>query len=71
MLKTALVEMVANLVKEEEGQALTEYGLILGLIAVVCVSMLGLMGTRINGLLDTITKAMPSAGGAAGGGGAN
>jgi pilus assembly protein Flp/PilA len=51
-----------NLVKDEEGQALTEYGLILGLIAVVCVGMLGLMGDRINGLLDTITKALPAAG---------
>jgi pilus assembly protein Flp/PilA len=50
------------LVKDEEGQALTEYGLILGLIAVVCVGMLGLMGDRINGLLDTITKALPAAG---------
>jgi pilus assembly protein Flp/PilA len=53
-----------NLVKDEEGQALTEYGLILGLIAVVCVGMLGLMGDRINGLLDTITKALPAAGAA-------
>lgn len=60
MLKNALIALV----KEEEGQALTEYGLILGLIAVVCVGMLGLMGDRINGLLDTITKALP-AGGAA------
>jgi pilus assembly protein Flp/PilA len=51
-----------NLVKDEEGQALTEYGLILGLIAVVCVGMLGLMGDRINGLLDTITKALPAGG---------
>ena len=59
MLKNA----VMNLVKDEEGQALTEYGLILGLIAVVCVGMLGLMGDRINGLLDTITKALPAAGG--------
>ena len=60
MLKNALIALV----HEEEGQALTEYGLILGLIAVVCVGMLGLMGDRINGLLDTITKALP-AGGAA------
>ena len=54
--------VVMALVKEEDGQALTEYGLILGLIAVVCVGMLGLMGDRINGLLDTITKALPAAG---------
>ena len=60
MLKNAFVALI----QEEEGQALTEYGLILGLIAVVCVGMLGLMGDRINGLLDTITKALP-AGGAA------
>jgi pilus assembly protein Flp/PilA len=59
-----MMNTVMALVKEEEGQALTEYGLILGLIAVVCVGMLGLMGDRINGLLDTITKALP-AGGAA------
>ena len=59
-----MMNVLTALVKEEEGQALTEYGLILGLIAVVCVGMLGLMGDRINGLLDTITKALP-AGGAA------
>jgi len=57
-----MMNTVMALVKDEEGQALTEYGLILGLIAVVCVGMLGLMGDRINGLLDTITKALPAAG---------
>ena len=57
-----MMNAVMALVKDEEGQALTEYGLILGLIAVVCVGMLGLMGDRINGLLDTITKARPAAG---------
>lgn len=55
-----MMNTVMSLVKDEEGQALTEYGLILGLIAVVCVGMLGLMGDRINGLLDTITKALPA-----------
>lgn len=53
----------SNLIKEEDGQALTEYGLILGLIAVVCVGMLGMMGGRISSLLNTITKALPAASG--------
>ncbi|MNL32346.1 Flp/Fap pilin component [compost metagenome] len=39
---------------EEEGQALTEYGLIMGLIAVVCVGALTTMGGKINTLLGTI-----------------
>jgi pilus assembly protein Flp/PilA len=59
-----MTKTMMALLNDEEGQALTEYGLILGLIAVVCVGMLGLMGTRINGLLDTITKALPSGGAA-------
>jgi len=44
--------------KDEEGQALAEYGLILGLIAVVAIAALTLMGTLIAGKLDDITAAL-------------
>ncbi len=44
--------------KDEEGQALAEYGLILGLIAVVAIAALTLMGTLISGKLDDITTAL-------------
>ncbi|MEO6398701.1 MAG: Flp family type IVb pilin [Tepidiformaceae bacterium] len=40
---------------EEEGQGLAEYGLILALIAVVCIAGLTLMGGKINTLLSGIT----------------
>ena len=36
---------------EEEGQGLVEYGLILALIAVVCVAALTALGTGISGML--------------------
>ncbi len=55
-----------NLIAEEEGQALTEYGLILGLIAVVCVGALALMGTNVNNMLKSIASTLgnTSSGGA-------
>ena len=55
-----------NLIAEEEGQALTEYGLILGLIAVVCVGPHAQMGTNVNNMHKSIasTHGNTSSGGA-------
>lgn len=47
-----------SFLKKEEGQALAEYGLILALIAVVCVAALALMGTNINATLTTIAGSL-------------
>ena len=41
--------------KDESGQALAEYGLILALIAVVCIVALGLIGTGLDGKLTSIS----------------
>jgi pilus assembly protein Flp/PilA len=46
------------LYKDEEGQALAEYGLILGLIAVVAIAALTLLGAAITGKLDSINSAL-------------
>lgn len=51
-----------QLINEEEGQALTEYGLILGLIAVVCVGALALMGTNVNNMLKSIASTLGNTG---------
>lgn len=48
--------------KDQEGQALAEYGLILGLIAVVAITALSLLGTRIGTKLGTITTALNGSG---------
>ena len=39
---------------KEEGQGLAEYGLILALIAVVCIGALQLLGTNISGTLNDL-----------------
>jgi pilus assembly protein Flp/PilA len=42
----------------EEGQGLAEYGLILALIAVVCILALTTLGTSISGQLDKVTAGL-------------
>jgi pilus assembly protein Flp/PilA len=38
----------------EDGQALVEYGLIIALVALVCIAGLTALGLSINGLLNSI-----------------
>ena len=43
--------------QRETGQALAEYGLILALIAVVCLVVLGLLGFAVRDNLQLVTDA--------------
>ncbi|MBE0609905.1 MAG: Flp family type IVb pilin [Dehalococcoidia bacterium] len=40
--------------QDEEGQGLAEYGLILALIAVVCIAALGILGGNIADVLGAL-----------------
>lgn len=44
--------------QDEEGQGLVEYGLILALIAVVCVTALTALGTNISTLLGGLNTSL-------------
>jgi pilus assembly protein Flp/PilA len=57
-----MLQKIKNLFFEEEGQALTEYGLIIGLIAVVCITLLILLGEQIGTVFTRITAALTGAG---------
>ncbi|MEH6907475.1 Flp family type IVb pilin [Neobacillus drentensis] len=50
-----MLKKIKNLVSQEEGQALTEYGLIIALIAVVCIGLLVTLGDQLGGFFKTIT----------------
>ena len=45
----------------EEGQALVEYALILGLVSVVAIALLSATGTSVTSLLAVVTSALNSA----------
>jgi pilus assembly protein Flp/PilA len=40
--------------KNEEGATLAEYGLLLALIAVVCIAAITLLGTKISDMFNTV-----------------
>jgi pilus assembly protein Flp/PilA len=44
--------------KDEEGQGLVEYGLILGLIAVVAIAALNTTGSSVNGLIQKVADSL-------------
>jgi len=52
---TALINLVR---RDEEGQGLAEYALILALIAIVAIVALIFLGTQVSGILSTIGKSV-------------
>ncbi len=44
--------------RDEEGAALVEYGLLVGLIAVVCIAVVTLLGTTIRGMFTSLTNSL-------------
>lgn len=53
-----MVQVMKKLFKEEKGQAMTEYGLILGLIALVVIVLLTTMGTTIKAKFQAIVDGL-------------
>jgi len=47
--------MVKSFLKDEEGASLVEYGLLVGLIAVVCIVAVTTLGSQIETLFNNIT----------------
>jgi pilus assembly protein Flp/PilA len=54
----AVSKAIAFKTRDEEGQGLAEYGLILALIAVVCIGALELLGQGISGTLGTLNNSL-------------
>ena len=44
--------------RSEEGATLAEYGLLLALIAVVCITAIALVGTKISTMLSTVAASI-------------
>ncbi len=51
---TKLLAVHPKFVRDEEGASLVEYGLLLSLVAVVCIAAVTLLGSNISGLLSTL-----------------
>jgi pilus assembly protein Flp/PilA len=51
-------ELVRIQLKREEGQTMAEYGLLLALIAVVCILVLGTLGLGIQGKFQAVVNGL-------------
>jgi pilus assembly protein Flp/PilA len=62
MIQFQIFQLINRFRKDEEGAALVEYGMLVGLIAVVCIGAVTLLGGTINNILtnvaDTLSAAM-------------
>jgi pilus assembly protein Flp/PilA len=54
-----LKNAVRNFVRNEEGAALVEYGLLVLLIAVLAIVAVKTLGSRVSNTLNTAANAMP------------
>jgi pilus assembly protein Flp/PilA len=59
-MKSFFISLRARL-EREEGQALVEYALILGLISVVAIALLSAVGTDVSQILSKVSTALASA----------
>lgn len=49
-----MLRLLKRLVREEGGQGLTEYALIIGLVAIAVIATLGLLGGEINRMFEAV-----------------
>ena len=56
MLASFLGQLVEDKIKREEGQAMAEYGIILALIAAVCIVLLFTLGGQIQAVLQGLVN---------------
>ena len=54
-------QMLTRLVKEESGQGMTEYGLILGIIAIAIIVVLGTMSDSLETVFNNIKTELDTA----------
>ncbi len=57
-LYTKLQLVLARVLDDEDGQGLTEYALILALIAVIAIAALTFLGGKVTSVLSTIAASL-------------
>lgn len=61
-MKNFITKNISELINDESGQGMVEYGLILALIAVVVIATLTILGTNIEGIFQDIIDSITGEG---------
>jgi pilus assembly protein Flp/PilA len=57
-LQTYVLQLINRFRRDEEGAALVEYGMLVGLIAVICVVAVTTLGTEVSTAFSKIATAL-------------
>ena len=57
-----MLTSLKNFLRDDEGATMVEYGLMVALIAVVCIAAVTLMGQGISGMFDSATDGLNGTG---------
>jgi len=49
-----MIKSLKTMIRDEEGATMVEYGLMLALIAVVCIGVVSTLGTKLSGLFSQV-----------------
>jgi pilus assembly protein Flp/PilA len=55
------MEKFKRFLRDEEGATMVEYGIMVALIAAVCITIVGTLGTQVNAAFNTVTSAVATA----------
>jgi pilus assembly protein Flp/PilA len=58
MVQTNVLQLINRLRRDDEGAALVEYGMLVGLIAVICVVAVTTLGTEVSTAFSKIAAAL-------------
>ena len=56
-----LMARIVNINKDEEGQTLVEYGLIIALLSIAAIVILGLLGTEVVDVFNRVKNSLAGA----------
>lgn len=59
MLSTMISKVAGRFVRDDRGATMLEYGLLVGLIAIVAVTAMTALGTNMSALFTDVTNKMP------------
>lgn len=59
----SVLSAVKNFLVAEDGPTAVEYAVMLALIIVVCIAVIGTLGTNANATFDTVAQKLASGGG--------
>ncbi len=55
-----MVQRIREFLRAEDGPTATEYAVMLALIIVVCIAAISALGSRVNGVFNSVKESLPT-----------